>query len=154
MRKRKIGSLSGLFACRVFVLAWFVALLLFFCALGLVRVDRRTKMRSNAFGYQIHNSTAAMELKCAPRAAGGGRSGRAFYHPIAAVEVCVVAWLAWGVVAGLLGVVGGDVGVVPGLAMFWRGHIWPFGHMLELFRLPWWRPCLNVPAPSAHLGQP
>ena len=48
--------------------------------------------------------------KCAPRGAGGGRSGRAFSHPMAAVEVCVVAWLAWGVVAGLLGVVGGDSG--------------------------------------------
>ena len=30
---------------------------------------------------------------------------RAFSHPMGAVEVCVVAWLAWGVVAGLLGVV-------------------------------------------------
>ena len=33
---------------------------------------------------------------------------------MAAVEVRVVAWLAWGVVAGLLGVVGGDSGAFWG----------------------------------------
>ena len=42
--------------------------------------------------------------KCAPRWTGGGRSGGEFSHPMAAVEVCVAAWLASGVVAGLLGV--------------------------------------------------
>ena len=34
---------------------------------------------------------------------------------MAAVEVCVVAWLTWGVVAGLLGVVWGGSGAVWGL---------------------------------------
>ena len=33
---------------------------------------------------------------------------------MAAVEVCVVAWLAWGVVAGLLGVVWDDSETVLG----------------------------------------
>ena len=33
---------------------------------------------------------------------------------MAAVEVCVVAWLAWVVVAGLLGVVWGGSGLVLG----------------------------------------
>ena len=42
-------------------------------------------------------------------------------HPMAVVEVCVVAWLAWGVVAGLLGVVWNGSG--PVLA--------PFGDVLE-----------------------
>ena len=40
---------------------------------------------------------------------------------MAAVEVCVVAWLAWGVVAGLLGVVYGGSGTVWGR----------FGNVLE-----------------------
>ena len=44
---------------------------------------------------------------------------------MAAVEVCVVAWLAWGVVAGLLGVVWDGSGPVLG----------PFGKVLDK---PFW----------------
>ena len=43
-----------------------------------------------------------------------GPPWRSFSQPMAAVEVCVVAWLAWGVVAGLLGVVWGGSGAVSG----------------------------------------
>ena len=42
---------------------------------------------------------------------------------MAAVEVCVVAWLAWGVVAGLLGVVWNGLGAVLNFN--------PFGDVLE-----------------------
>ena len=59
--------------------------------------------------------------ECAPRGAGGGRWGRVFSHPMADVEVCVVAWLAWGVVAGLWGVVWDGSGAVLG----------PFGKVLD-----------------------
>ena len=37
---------------------------------------------------------------------------RTFSDPMAVVEVCVVAWLAWGVVSGLLGLVWGGSGLV------------------------------------------
>ena len=49
------------------------------------------------------------------RATGGGRRavGVAISHPMAAVEACVMAWLAWGVGAGLRG----WFGMVRGL--FW-----------------------------------
>ena len=59
--------------------------------------------------------------KCAPRPPAARPPWRAFSHPMAAVEVCVVAWLAWGVVAGFLGVVWGGSGAVWGR----------FGHVLE-----------------------
>ena len=51
------------------------------------------------------------------RATGGGRraTGLAFSPPMAAVEVCVVAWLVWGVVANLLEVVRGCSGLVLGV---------------------------------------
>ena len=48
----------------------------------------------------------------------GGRAagdGARIVHPMATVEVCVVAWLAWGVVAGLLGKVWGVSDLVCGL---------------------------------------
>ena len=58
--------------------------------------------------------TTTQKTRHHTRGAGGGWSGGAFAHPMAAVEVCVVAWLAWGVVAGLLVVVWGGSGAVSG----------------------------------------
>ena len=58
----------------------------------------------------------------------------AFSHPMAAVEVRVMAWLAWAVVADLLGIVWGGSGSV------WR-NVWGcFGGMVWAHSGAIWRP--------------
>ena len=73
--------------------------------------------------------------KWAPREAGGGRSGRAFSYPMAAVEVCGVAWLAWGMVAGLLGVVCNGPGTLGSIgSKAWKRFLLgPCAESWELF---------------------
>ena len=70
--------------------------------------------------------------KCAPRPPAARPPWRAFFYPMAAVEVCVVVSLAWGVVAGLFGVVWGGSGAV--LNPFGDVLEGPFGIILICFR--------------------
>ena len=102
-------------------------------------IPKRPATTPHASHATTHTSTAAMGWENARHGWRAAGDGGAFSHPMAAVEVCVVAWLAWRVVAGLLGV--GGLGwfraevVVPGEH---AGDELVWGTHLAGSKYPWW----------------